>query len=156
IKNVIIYTQMAPSYAGPAMAFCPYDTVRLGGPANPQYVYSWSPAIGLSDTSSSAPLLHLGNSTPDSALHKYLVPTAFADNPGCFSMDSVTVKVYPNPAVNFTMPKICVNDVVGQFYDSSYSLDAETLPFTYNWRFGDPNASPPGNPDRSSLQNPTH
>ncbi len=71
-------------------------------------------------------------------------------------MDSVTVKVYPNPTVNFTMPKICLNDAVGQFYDSSYTADGETLPFAYQWNFGDPNASPPGNPNNSSLQNPTH
>jgi CHU_C Type IX secretion signal domain/PKD domain len=66
------------------------------------------------------------------------------------------VKLYPNPTVNFTMPKICLNDAIGQFYDSSYTADAETLPFTYNWYFGDPNASPPGNLDYSNLQNPTH
>ena len=25
-----------------------------------------------------------------------------------------------------------------------------------NWNFGDPNASPPGNPNTSNQQNPTH
>ncbi|HET6252881.1 MAG TPA: PKD domain-containing protein [Puia sp.] len=156
IKNVIIYTEMPVPNAGPGMAFCPYDTVKLGGPVNANYVYAWSPPAGLNDTTVGAPLLHLDNPTTDSALHKYYVRTAFADNPGCYSIDSVTVKVYPNPAVNYTMPKICLNDAVGQFYDSSYTGDAETLPFTYNWNFGDPNASPPGNPDHSSLQNPSH
>lgn len=156
IKNVIIYTQMPIPYAGIPQAFCPYDTVQLGGPANPLYIYAWSPPAGLSDSTSAAPLLHLDNLTSDSALHKYYVRTAFADNPGCTSMDSVTVKVYPNPTVNFTMPKICLSDAVGQFYDSSYTNDGETLPFTYNWNFGDPNASPPGNPDQSNLQNPSH
>lgn len=155
IKNVIIYTQMAPSYAGPPVAFCPQDSIRLGGPANPAYTYAWWPPVGLSDTTSSAPVLHLDNPTGDSALHKYFVRTAFADNPGCSSIDSVTVKTYPTPIVNYIMPKICLNDAVGQFFDSTYSPDAETLPFTYSWRFGDPNASP-GNPDRSTLQNPTH
>jgi hypothetical protein len=156
IKNVIIYTEMPSSYAGPAQAFCPYDTIQLGGAANPTYSYSWSPPNGLSDTTSAAPYLHLSNTTADSALHTYYVRTAFGTNPGCSSIDSVTVKVYPNPTVNFTMPKICLNDAFGQFYDSSYTGDAETLPFTYNWNFGDPNASPPGNPDYSALQNPTH
>jgi hypothetical protein len=54
------------------------------------------------------------------------------------------------------MPKICLNDAVGQFNDSSYTGDAETQPFTYSWNFADPNASPPGNPDYSTLQNPSH
>lgn len=155
IKNVIIYTQMPQSYAGTPMAFCPYDTVRLGGPANPAYLYNWSPSAGLSDTTSAAPLLHLANNSSNSALQTYYVRTAFADNPGCSSVDSVTVKVYPNPEVNFTMPKICLNDAVGQFYDSTYTSDPETLPFTYKWTFGDPSASP-GNPDNSSLPNPSH
>jgi hypothetical protein len=155
IKNVIIYTQMPPSYAGNNMAFCPYDTVRLGGPANPNYTYAWSPPAGLSDTTSSSPLLHLSNATGDSALHKYYVRTAFGYNPGCTSEDSVTVKVLPNPTVNFTMPKICLNDAVGMFEDSSYSGDAETLPFAYRWNFGDPNASP-GNLNSSGLQDPIH
>jgi PKD repeat protein len=156
IKNVIIYTQMPQSFAGASQAFCPYDTVQLGGPGNPTYTYTWSPPMGLSDTTSAAPFLHLSNNSDDSALHKYYVRTAFGDNPGCSSVDSVTVKVYPNPAVNFTMPKICLNDAVGQFNDSSYTGDAETLPFTYSWNFGDPNALPPGNPNYSSLQNPIH
>ncbi len=156
IKNVIIYTQMPPSFAGGSKAFCPYDTVQLGGAANPTYTYAWSPPTGLSDTTSSAPFLHLSNNTSDSALHTYYVRTAFGYNPGCASVDSVTVKLYPNPTVNFTMPKICLTDAIGQFDDSSYTGDAGTLPFTYNWNFGDPNATPPGNPGHSTLQNPTH
>ena len=156
IKNVIIYTQMPVPYAGPARSFCPYDTVKLGGPVNPQYIYAWSPPTGLSDTTAAAPLLHLSNQTSDSATRTYYVRTAYADNPGCYSTDSVTVKVYPNPTVNFTMPRICLDDAVGQFYDSSYTGDAETLPFSFRWRFGDPNATPPGNPDFSTLQNPVH
>lgn len=155
IKNVIIYTDMPPSNAGLMQTFCPAATVQLGAPANPAYTYVWSPATGLSDTTSSAPLLHLSNNTGDSAIHKYYVQTSFGNNPGCASIDSVIVKVYPNPVVNFTMPKICLNDAVGQFNDSSYTMDGETLPFTYNWRFGDPNAGP-GDPDHSTLQDPTH
>jgi hypothetical protein len=156
IKNVIIYTQMPPSFAGSSKTFCPYDTVQLGGPPNPTYTYAWSPPTGLSDTTSSAPFLHVGNNTSDSALYKYYVRTGFGYNPGCTSVDSVIVKVYPNPTVNFTMPKICLNDAIGQFVDSSTTGDAETLPFTYRWNFGDPNASPPGNPNFSNLQDPTH
>jgi gliding motility-associated-like protein len=155
IKNVIIYTEMPPSFAGNSVSFCPAATVQLGGPATPGYTYAWSPGAGLSDTSSSSPSLHLPNNSSDSELHTYYVQTAFSNEPGCASRDSVTVKVYPNPTVNFTMPKICQNDAVGQFYDSSWTDDSETLPFTYNWRFGDPNAGP-GDPDNSTVADPTH
>ena len=155
IKNVIIYTQMPPSYAGNSMSVCPAGTVQLGGPSNPVYSYAWSPPAGLSDSTAAAPMLHLPNTSPDSALHKYYVRTSFSNNPGCSSIDSVLIKVYPNPKVNFTMPGICLSDAIGQFYDSSYTSDGETLPFTYNWNFDDPNAGP-GNPDSSTAQNPSH
>ncbi len=159
IKNVIIYTQMPPSYAGNPLnppAFCPADSAQLGGPTNPTYTYTWSPPAGLSDPTLAAPFLHLTNNTDSAVLYKYYVHTGFGVNPGCASIDSVTVKVYPNPTVNFTMPKICLNDAVGQFYDSTYTADGETLPFTYHWSFGDPNASSPGNQNSSGQQNPTH
>ena len=55
IKNVVIYTEMPPSYAGNAMSFCPHDTVQLGGPSNPSYSCAWTPSEGLSDVTSSAP-----------------------------------------------------------------------------------------------------
>lgn len=155
IKNVIIYTQMPPSYAGPGAGVCPYDTVRLGGPANPGYVYAWSPPAGLNDTTQSAPLVRIPNSSGDSALYKYYVHTSFGSNPGCASIDSVIVKVYAKPEVNFMMPKICLTDAVGQFIDSSYTSDSSTLPFSYKWSFADPFASA-GNPDNSTLQNPVH
>jgi hypothetical protein len=110
-----------PSFAGSNINFCPYDTVLLGGPPNPTYIYAWSPPTGLNDTSSSAPLPHLSNSSSDSALHTYFVRTTFNSNIGCSSIDSVTVKLYPNPTINFIKPKIRLNDAIDQFYDSTYN-----------------------------------
>lgn len=155
IKNVIIYTEMPPSVAGNSQSFCPYDTVQLGGPANPAYAYSWSPTKGLNDTSVSSPFLHISNDSSTSQFHTYYVRTAFKNQPGCASVDSVTVRVYPNPKVNFVTPEICLTDAIAQFYDSSYTNDNTTIPFSYLWNFGDPNAQP-ANPNSSSLQNPTH
>ncbi|HTS45061.1 MAG TPA: PKD domain-containing protein [Puia sp.] len=155
IKNVIIYTEMPPSFAGNNVNFCPYDTVQLGGPSNPSYTYLWSPSTGLNDPSLSSPLLHLSNDSSRSQLYTYYVRTSFNNKPGCTSIDSVVVKVYPDPKVNFITPKICLTDAIGHFYDSSYTNDSTTLPFSYEWNFGDPNAQP-SNPDNSSAQNPTH
>ena len=70
-------------------------------------------------------------------------------------MDSVIVKLYPDPKVGFVMPQICLTDVTGQFYDSSYTTDSSTLPFSYRWNFGDPYATAT-NPNSSIVQNPTH
>jgi gliding motility-associated-like protein len=155
IKNAIIYTEMPPSVAGMAQAFCPHDTIQLGSPNNPAYVYSWNPPAGLSSTTVSAPLLHLQNNSDSLQSYTYYVKTQFTNNPGCASEDSVIVSLYPVPEVNFKMPEICLMDAVGQFYDSSYTLDPETLPFTYLWNFGDPHANG-ANPDNSTVQDPTH
>jgi PKD repeat protein len=155
IKNVIIYTQMPPSFAGNSQSFCPHDTIQIGGPPNPNYVYSWSPVFGLKDTASSSPYVHVPNDSSNSVYYKYFVKTSFNSNPGCASTDSVILKVYPNPKVHFTTPEICLTDAVAQFYDSSFTGDSTTLPFSYVWNFGDPNAQP-GNPNSSTAMNPTH
>ena len=155
IKNVIIYTRMPPSLAGNSKSFCPYDTVQIGGPVNPDYVYSWTPAQGLSNPAVSAPLLHiLGDPVKDSLL-TYYVHTAFKDNPGCASIDSVEIKIYPIPNVHFIEPKICLTDAVAQFQDSTFTRDSTTLPFSYQWNFGDPNADAL-NPNSSVATNPSH
>ncbi|HLY68098.1 MAG TPA: PKD domain-containing protein, partial [Puia sp.] len=155
IKNVIIYTQMPPSFAGTSVSFCPYDTVKLGGPSNPAYAYTWSPSTGLNDTSLSSPLLHLSNDSSNAQFHKYYIQTSFNNKPGCSSIDSVVVKVYPNPKVNFITPKICLTDAIGQFYDSSYTGDNTTLPFLYQWNFGDSHANAV-DPNTSVEQDPAH
>jgi len=155
IKNVVVYTEMPPSFAGIDASICPEDTIAIGGDTHSGYTYSWLPSEGLNNANSSSPLLHLTNDSADSQIHTYYVKTAFANNPGCASMDSVKIKVYPKPKINFINPEICLHDAVAQFTDSSYTEDNSTLPFIYNWNFGDPNASA-SNPNTSSLQNPAH
>jgi gliding motility-associated-like protein len=155
IKNVVVYTEMPPSFAGNSTAICPADTVALGGAPDSTYAYSWFPSTGLSDTSSPAPLLHLLNDSSNSEIHTYYVKTSFASNPGCASMDSVKIKVYPKPKINFINPEICLQDALAQFTDSTYTNDNSTLPFIYNWNFGDPTAQV-SNPNNSSVQNPSH
>lgn len=155
IKNVIVYTEMPPSFAGNDASICPTDTIAIGGKTNSAYAYSWFPSTGLSDTSSSSPFLHLTNNSANTQIHTYFVKTAFASNPGCASTDSVKIKVYPKPKINFINPEICLHDALAQFTDSSYTNDNSTLPFTYNWIFGDPNAVA-SNPNTSNLQNPSH
>ena len=156
IKNAIIYTQMPPSIAGNNKSFCPYDTIQIGGPENnPDYVYSWTPAAGLNNPALSAPLLHVTGDPLNDSLLKYFVRTAFKENPGCSSVDSVQIKVYPNPRVHFIEPKICLTDAIAQFQDSTFTSDSTTLPFSYQWNFGDPNADAL-NPNSSVASNPSH
>ncbi len=155
IKNVVIYTEMPPSVAGNDAAICPNEAVNLGSSPTPGYVYTWTGPAGLNATNIANPVLRPNNNSSDIIKATYMVKTAFANNPGCASQDSVTIKVYPQPKVQFKTPAICLNDAFAAFTDSSYTNDLASLPFSYRWRFGDGNASA-SNPDTSALQNPVH
>jgi gliding motility-associated-like protein len=155
IKNVIIYTEMPPSFAGAGAGVCPDNALQLGTTADATYIYSWSPSNGLNATNISNPIVQLDNISAVTQSHVYYVKTSYNNKPGCTSIDSVTVKVYPRPMVNFLLPDICLNDATAQFYDSSFTGDPSTLPFSYYWNFGDLNATP-ANPNSSTTMNPLH
>jgi gliding motility-associated-like protein len=155
IKNVVIYTEMPPSEAGAPAAFCPGKTAQLGSANNNNYVYSWSPSTGLNAANISNPVVQLNSTSAITEKHVYYVNTSFKTNAGCASADSVVISVLPRPAVNFLMPDICLNDAVAQFKDSSYTLEPALLPFTYQWHFGDPNATA-ANPNNAVIANPSH
>ncbi|MEI6583522.1 MAG: hypothetical protein WCO43_08020, partial [Chitinophagia bacterium] len=112
IRNVIIYTDMPPSEAGSNLvSSCNIINAAIGTSATAGYTYTWSPASGLSNTAISNPTVQITNNTGSTILQKYYVKTAFSSNPGCFSMDSITVQVKPKPAVSFTgtIPAVCSN-----------------------------------------------
>lgn len=154
IKNVIIYTDMPPSIAGHNQSFCPYDTIQIGGSSNPLYSYLWYPSTNLDDSTASAPYLYISG-VASTRYITYHVRTSLKTNPICASTDSVIIKVFPDPIVNFITPEICLNDTVAHFYDSSYTKDNTSLPFIYEWNFGDPNAKG-NNQDTSTAENPSH
>ena len=157
IKNVVIYTEMPPSVAGPGagVSACPNTLAQLGNASDTSYTYTWSPAIGLSATNISNPLVQLDNPSNLTKSSLYYVKTAYNNNPGCASTDSVLVSIYPRPVVNFLLPDICLNDAVAQFQDSSSTQEPSTRPFSYHWNFGDINATI-ANPDTSTAMNPRH
>ena len=112
IRNVIIYTDMPPSEAGSNLvSTCNSINAGIGTSTTAGYTYTWSPASGLSNTAISNPTVQITNNTGSVILQKYYVQTAFSSNPGCYSMDSVTVQVNPKPAVSFTgsIPAVCSN-----------------------------------------------
>ncbi len=86
----------------------------------------------------------------------YTIKLAVQTDKGCRS-DTVphTVTVAASPVANFILPKICVNDPVAAFIDSSYITTGSAQSFTYRWNFGDENASA-SNPNTSTVQNPQH
>lgn len=157
IRNVVIYTDMPPSFAGggTGLVGCPNQVIQLGTIPNATYQYIWSPATGISNAAIANPSLQLINNTDTIQTIQYTVRTAFRNNPGCYSSDSVTIQIKPNPIIQFKQPAICLLDALATFTDSSYTRDPSSLPFTYLWNFGDPSASP-SNPNQSTVKNPTH
>ena len=158
IRNVVIYTDMPPSIAGGVNGVtsgCPNQVIQLGTTPNATYLYNWSPTAGISNAAIANPSLQLINNTDTVQTIQYKVRTAFITNPGCYSTDSITVQIKPNPIIQFKRPAICLLDALATFIDSSYSRDPASLPFTYQWNFGDP-AATPSNPNQSNLQHPTH
>jgi gliding motility-associated-like protein len=68
---------------------------------------------------------------------------------------STLIRVHPHPTVNFSLPKICLPDGVGQFIDQSTIADDAEKPFKFKWKFGDPFAGL-GNEDTANIFNPKH
>lgn len=80
----------------------------------------------------------------------------FTSGAGCIDSVSQTILVHARPRTNFTIPAggcLAANGQV-QFTNTSTIPDAQTM--TWLWNFGDPNATPPGNPNTSTAQNPSH
>ncbi|HVX51158.1 MAG TPA: PKD domain-containing protein [Chitinophagaceae bacterium] len=147
IKNVIIYTEMPPSVAGQsAHPVCPGDTVHLGGPSNPGYSYNWSPAAGLSSTSTSNPVATVDNTTGDIAYQKYYVKTSFTATPGCTSTDSITVTVNPKPMVDFEVPVICLPAGNALINNKTTIKDGTQNQVSYKWSFSDGGSSTQASP----------
>jgi gliding motility-associated-like protein len=87
--NDILYARMIDTLkvfarAGPDMLSCNKETVQLGGLPKAGFVYSWSPAIGLSDPTISNPL-----SSPDQTTNYILTSRSLGG--GCLTRDTVVV-----------------------------------------------------------------
>lgn len=119
IRNATIYADIATSNAGPDVSICSGQTAQIGSANNPNYIYSWTAAPGLSQTAISNPTVNLVNSGNTPLSQSYTVMTNLASNPNsCPSFDSVIVTV--NPLFNDTLPvSICQG--------SSYTLGTQTF-----------------------------
>ena len=121
IKNVVIYTDQASSEAGGNVSYCTGDSAQLGTAVNPNFVYDWSPAIGLNNATSPSPTVSLLNNSSSVLTQLYTVSTSLLSSPGvCPSTDTVLVTVYPNHQTPINT-EICENESYsfgGQLYDS--------------------------------------
>ena len=127
------------SNAGTDIVTCPTNVPGNIGTANTAgYVYSWSPAGGLSSITVSNPFVLLSTSGTTT----YTVTTSIAGL-SCVSSDSVVVKINPTPLSNAgTDITTCTSNI-------SDSLGTTpTLGYTYSW-------SPATNLSSATISNPS-
>lgn len=119
IRNATIFADIATSNAGPDVSICNGQTAQIGSVNNPNYIYAWNAAPGLTQTTISNPTINLVNNGSSPLTQSYTVMTNLASNPNsCPSYDSVQVTV--NPLYNDTLPvTICQG--------SSYTLGSQTF-----------------------------
>ncbi|MBI1344515.1 MAG: PKD domain-containing protein [Terrimonas sp.] len=86
----------------------------------------------------------------------YTIWYVFTTTGGCTDSVSQTIHVSAKPVVNFTFPAGGCLPTNGQIQFTGAPTIADAQTFTnYLWDFGDANANA-GNPNTSTLQNPTH
>ncbi len=118
VRNVVIYTDQAASNAGGDISLCSNEIGQIGVTTNPNFIYSWSPAAGLSNTTISNPTVGLTNNSNSPITQVYTVTTSLASNPGvCPTTDQVSVTVYPNYSTNVST-SICNGDSI--LFNSNY------------------------------------
>jgi gliding motility-associated-like protein len=125
IDDVSVYPCNAPVYAANAgvnIAICKGDSAQIGAAPHAQYLYSWQPVAGLSDTSIANP-----KASPAVTTTYYLHQKDFKFDE---TTDSITVTVNPIPAVTASASpaNICS--------DSSSTLTAAGTATAYSWSNG--------------------
>jgi gliding motility-associated-like protein len=118
--------------AGPNVNICLGDTTQLN--ATGGINYSWSPPLGLNNSTISNPLSSTSTTT------NYTVTVTDINN--CTNTDDVLITVYPNPDADFSVSLACVNNPT-QFTDLSIGGGSNL-----SWNFGDGHTS--------TLTNPVH
>ena len=74
---------------------------------------------------------------------------------GCSASLSHDLVISNNPVAGFTLPDNCVADPFSTFLDTSKIADGTESQFSYQWNFGDANATI-ANPNTSTQKNPKH
>ena len=137
-----------PGCAGRGVTF---TNISLPGTPNGGTITKWTwnygDATPQTVLTNGAPLIHTyanASATP------YPATLQVETDKGCVStVFTKPVTINANPTAAFTVPAICVNDVLAPFNDAS------TGGVTAEWNFGDVNANA-GNPNISNQQNATH
>lgn len=141
------------SYTAPT---CETNTIQFtdASVANAGALTTWNwnfgdPASGTANTAASANSTHTFTNAGN-----YQVTLIATTDKGCVSPAMTkSITVHPKPEAGFIAPEVCLTDVNAPFTDTSKVANGNIT--AWEWNFGDPNANA-GNPNTSTLQNPTH
>ena len=140
------FTSSTPACVGRNITFTDASTANAGN------LVKWTWNFGDGNTAVM--------SSPNPFVHSYAnagtynVTLQVETNKGCISTiltKPVTVNILPD--AGFISPEICLTDPAAPFVDTSKIATGNIA--TWLWNFGDPNANA-GNPNTSTVQNPTH
>jgi gliding motility-associated-like protein len=118
-RQVLVLPQPVPD-AGQDLTICSGGSAQLGGTAQPGSVYSWSPTIGLSDSSIINPTVTLTNTSGQPQVVTY---TLTENANGCIGTSTVNVTVAPATPVNINpggSVQICQGGQVNLVADQGY------------------------------------
>lgn len=106
---IVDITPLPSAFAGSDINICAGDTIQLGGVAQTGYTYNWSPATGLSSTTSSDPLAIIPDTTIAITYSYFLTVSAN----GCNATDTVNITTNTAPNINITgTDTICAGNSV--------------------------------------------
>lgn len=110
LNETVKITDKPVANAGKDTTICSRETISIGSPAVNGVSYQWSPATGLSSTSSANPILHLDyTGTANDTTYGYKLIASVGAN--CATEDSIYVTVKRRPVVTLTTTAttICIN-----------------------------------------------
>jgi gliding motility-associated-like protein len=120
--------------AGADLQLCPGAVGNLGAAPTAGYTYSWSPGLGLSDSTIANPTISIpSNATGSNIVTPYILTVSSGS---CQASDTVIVTIYPNINNNFTVSpdSVCAGVNTTVTYSGTASGTA-----TYNWNFSGAN-----------------
>lgn len=142
------FTFTVPSCETRTISFTDASVANAGVINNWQWNFG-DPGSGAANTST------LQNPTHTfAAAGTYTVTLTVTTDKGCVSaVHTSQVTINARPKAGFISPEVCLTDPMAPFTDTSTVAGGTIV--AWEWNFGDPNANA-GNPNTSTLQNPTH
>lgn len=132
--NTVVVSASPISFAGTDQVVCSSESIQLGQPGSLSYSYSWSPAIGLSDSLAADPVFSfINNAALDDTLF-YILTTSVGS---CIDTDTLMVVVKKNITSDFVLTDdtLCGQETTTINYIGNAAANA-----IYNWNFSFGNA----------------